>query len=156
MNTETIKAAPVIGRRTREISKNRAKLVSKCLAILNTSIGRIQKQGGGCSIDGIGAVYKNGTQRDAIAILLAPSAIKNHTYGEISEEDQGYIVKQICNLYSIQYAMIPDREFLIKFLQQLQDAHDNAFDCFNPVDGDRMQFFLNECNKIKESLQNAK
>lgn len=144
-----------IDTRTQRIINNRKKLISKCLAILKTSVGRIQKQGCGCTKDGVGAVYKNGTLRDAIAILLAPSVIHNHTYGEISEDDQAYIVKQIASRYSIPYAMAPDREFLVKFLQQLQDAHDNAFDGFNQVDGDRMQFFLSECDKIKDILENA-
>lgn len=144
-----------IDSRTQRIINNRKKLISKCLAILKTSVGRIQKQGCGCTIDGVGSVYKNGTLRDAIAILLAPSAIHNHTYGEISEDDQSYIVKKIASMYSVRYDLPADREFLVKFLQQLQDAHDNAFDGFNHVDGDRMQFFLSECGKIKDSLENA-
>lgn len=144
-----------IDTRTQNIIKARRKLVSKCVAILKTSVGRIQKQGCGCTLDGVGAVYKNGTLRDAIAILLAPSAIHNHTYGEISEEEQFYIVKKIARMYSVRYYLPVEREFLVKFLQQLQDAHDNAFDGFNHVDGDRMQFFLSECDKIKDSLQNA-
>ena len=74
--------------RTQRIVNNRKKLASKCLAILKTSVGRIKRQGCGCSIDGVGAVYKNGKLRDAIAILLSPSEIYNHTYGEISEDDQ--------------------------------------------------------------------
>ena len=153
MNTEQqIKSEPIIGKRTRILTKNRKKLISKCVAILNTSVGRIQKQGCGCSIDGVGAVYKNGTLRDAIAILIAPSAIKTHTYGEISEDDQAYIVKQIASMYSITYALAPDRAFLVNFLQRLQDAHDNAFDMFNPVEGDRMEFFITETEKIKDWL----
>ena len=142
--------------RTQRIIDNRKKLASKCLAILKTSVGRIKRQGCGCSIDGVGAVYKNGKLRDAIAILLSPSEIYNHTYGEISEDDQKYIVKKIASMYSIRYDIAVEYAAFVSFLQSLQDAHDNAFDCFNPVDGDRMQFFLNECNKIKESLQNAK
>jgi len=141
--------------RTQTVMKNRQKLVSKCLAILKTSVGRIQKQGCGCTLDGVGAVYKNGNLRDAIAILLAPSAIYNHTYGEISEDEQAYIVKKIASMYSIRYDLPADRQFLVKFLQQLQDAHDNAFDGFNHVDGDRMEFFLSECDKIKDNLENA-
>lgn len=141
--------------RTQTVMKNRQKLVSKCLAILKTSVGRIQKQGCGCTLDGVGAVYKNGNLRDAIAILLAPSAIYNHTYGEISEDEQAYIVKKIASMYSIRYDLSADRQFLVKFLQQLQDAHDNAFDGFNHVDGDRMEFFLSECDKIKDNLENA-
>ena len=141
--------------RTQTVMKNRQKLVSKCLAILKTSVGRIQKQGCGCTLDGVGAVYKNGNLRDAIAILLAPSAIYNHTYGEISEDEQAYIVKKIASMYSIRYDLPADRQFLVKFLQQLQDAHDNAFDGFDHVDGDRMEFFLSECDKIKDNLENA-
>lgn len=141
--------------RTQRIIDNRKKLTNKCLAILKTSVGRIKRQGCGCSIDGVGAVYKNGKLRDAIAILLSPSEIYNHTYGEISEDDQKYIVKKIASMYSIRYDIAVEYAAFVSFLQSLQDAHDNAFDCFNHVEGDRMEYFLTECNKIKESLENA-
>lgn len=144
-----------INTRISNIVNNRKKLANKCLAVLKTSMMRIRKQGCGCSIDGVGAVYKNGKLRDAIAILLAPSQISNHTYGEISEDEQKYIVKKIAAMYSVRCDIAVEYSTFVKFLQDLQDAHDDAFDCFNQVDGDRMQFFIDRCNKIKESLENA-
>ena len=144
-----------INTRISNIVNNRKKLNNKCLAVLKTSMSRIQKQGCGCSIDGVGAVYKNGKLRDAIAILIAPSQISNHTYGEISEDEQKYIVKKIAAMYSVRCDNAVEYSTFVKFLQDLQDAHDDAFDCFNHVECDRMQFFIDRCNKIKESLENA-
>lgn len=135
-----------------KIAADRRKIINKCLAILATSVARIKKQGCGCSIPGQGAVYKNGRIRDAIAILLPPSVIHNGTYGEISAPEQSYIVNRIGKLYSVYLDNAIERDFLKTFMQRLQDAHDNAFDGFNHVEGDRMEFFITETEKIKDWL----
>jgi hypothetical protein len=38
------------------------------------------------------------------------------------------------------------------FLQQLQDAHDQAFDQYNGIPENPMEYFLAKCKEIEQSL----
>ena len=134
------------------IQNNRKKRLKKLIAMLKTSVNRIKKQGTGCNIPGLGAGYKHENLRDAIAILLAPSVVRNKTYGCISDDEQAYLVTAIARTYSFSLDDATERNQLKDFLQELQDIHDDAFDEFNQVEGDRMTKFLNDCKLLEENL----
>ena len=144
----------VFNARIKKLYLNKAKLIRQCIAILGISKQRILKQGGGCVIPRMGASYKYKFNRDSIAILLNFSDIKNSTYGEISEDSQRYIVKLIAKKFSVNIEQYTSYDYFIKFLQMLQDAHDNAFDVYINDITDRMAFFEKECDKISDILMN--
>ena len=116
--------------------------------IVNTSMNRIKKQGRGCNIPGYGAAYRHNMLKDAIAVLVQSDQIPKHLFTEISSEPAQSLVTAIKKKFTI-----VNRHTLIDVLQQLQDAHDDAFDEFrNQNIQDPMQFFIDRCNQIKESI----
>lgn len=102
---------------------------------------------------GVGAVYKYNGKRDAIGILVEISQIYNHTYGEISDDEQKYLVNLIAKRFSVNITNEQNREYFKSFLQKLQDAHDDAFDEYNAEIEDRMSFFLNICDLMLVDLE---
>lgn len=123
------------------------------LSLLNTARDRIIKQGSGCT-DRMGACYSSKQKRDVISFLCAGNVIKWYSYGEISGEEQKYIVNHIANRHSINVRTHATRKKLIDFLQDLQNAHDFAFDQFFDVSGDRMVEFLKNCDTIQKRIEN--
>ena len=123
----------------------------KCIHLLDIAKRHIHKQGDGC-YNRMGAAYKADRKRDVIAALCGGIAIKSNTFGVISDEKQKYIVTHIVNRHQIRADRSETRGFVVKFLQDLQDAHDAAFDPFNVVSGDRMELFDELTNNIFKNL----
>lgn len=124
---------------------------SKLLSLLTIAENRIIKQGDGC-YDRMGACYKNKNKRDVISALCPPQTVRWNTYGVVSADEQRYLVRAIAKRHSVDIERANDRVKFVKFLQDLQDAHDLAFDPFNEVSGDRMVAFLENCDTIRSSL----
>ncbi len=144
----------VVTTRLKRLNSNKAKLIRQCYAILGISKHRIIKQGSGCIIPGVGASYKYKYTRDSIAIVLNFSQIKNTTFGEISDDSQRYLIKLIAKKFNVNIESYNNYAYFVKFLQMLQDAHDNAFDPYiNDIDN-RMLAFEQECDKISDILLN--
>ena len=135
-----------------KFKRNRSKLIKQCMIILDISKNRIIKQGKGCIVPDYGASYKYKYDRDTIGILLNFSQIKNSTYGEISEDSQKYLVNLISKKFNVNIDTYTRRDYFVKFLQNLQDLHDNSFDGYNNDIQDRMTYFKEECNKLYNSL----
>lgn len=116
--------------------------------IINTSMNRIKKQGRGCNIPGYGAAYRHNTLKDSIAVLVQADQVPKSLFTEISSDPAASLVTAIKTKFTI-----ANRPLLVHVLQQLQDAHDDAFDEFrNQHIQDPMQFFIDRCNQIKESI----
>lgn len=126
-------------------------IASQCIRLLNIAVKHIHEQGGGC-YDRMGAAYKANGRKDVIAVLASGQSIRSNTFGVISGEEQKYIVTRIVKRHNINADRQETRGFLVKFLQQLQDAHDDAFDPFNVVDGNRMELFDTKIKSIRENL----
>lgn len=135
-----------------QLIKNQLTFTNRCIGILEISMQRIVKQGGGCNNPKTGASYVYSNRRDAIAILLGGGQVSSIHFGLISDELQRPIVRKL--MHKFQISDIYHQRF-VKFLQRLQDIHDAAFDSFNDVDSDRMDYFLVMCKDLKDSL-NAK
>lgn len=129
----------------------RTKTLNACKNMLATSVSRIQKQGYGCTHPKTGACYKHAGKRDAIAILIDANLIRSISYGPISSDEQSYIVNAIMHKYQLRIDDSNVRVKVKKFLQKLQDAHDQAFDQFNNTPNP-MEYFINECKLIENSL----
>lgn len=110
-----------------------------CLRLLNIARTAIKKQGTGCYNE-MGVAYYTKGRNDVITSLCAPKTIRSYTYGVVSGEEQRYIVAHIANRYQVRIDRADTYTFLVDFLQDLQDAHDDAFDPFLDID-DRMQKF---------------
>lgn len=130
----------------------RTKTLNACKQMLATSVARIQKQGSGCTHPNTGACYKYAGKRDAIAILIDPKIIRSMSYGLISSDEQSYIVNAIMNKYQLRVDDAYMRSKVKTFLQQLQDAHDQAFDQYNGIPENPMEYFLTKCQEIEQSL----
>ena len=116
--------------------------------IIVTSMNRIKKQGRGCNIPGYGASYRHNHLKDSIAVLVQSEQVPKNLFTEISSDPAQALVTAIKNKFTIS-----NRSRLIDVLQKLQDAHDDAFDEFrNQGISDPMQYFLDRCNQIKESV----
>jgi hypothetical protein len=120
--------------------------------IVDICAGRIQRQGGGCTIPDLGSAYKYNGRSCAIGILLAPKEIHWNTYGVISAFEQRYLVNKISKRYTI-----PEhehsRDALVKLLQKIQNAHDWSFDtvCYAQT-ATGMKAFLEHMEAIKTEL----
>ena len=130
----------------------RTKTLNACKQMLAVSVARIQKQGGGCTHPKTGACYKYSGKRDAIAMLINPEIIRSMSYGLISSDEQSYIVNAIMNKYQLRVDDSYMRSKVKLFLQQLQDAHDQAFDQYNGIPENPMEYFLTKCQEIEQSL----
>ena len=128
------------------------KTMNACKQMLATSVARIQKQGSGCAHPKTGACYKYAGKRDAIAILINPEIIRSMSYGLISSDEQSYIVNAIMHKYQLRVDDSTVRVKVKVFLQQLQDAHDQAFDQYNGIPENPMEYFLAKCKEIEQSL----
>lgn len=125
--------------------------------MLKLSMEKIHKQGSGCFIKDYGVAYVDvgSNTKDSIAIVTAVSDkyLKKH-YGLISDEFQKPLVKHLIKRFMIDVSIETERERFITFLQELQYAHDVAFDQFSKdYDGESSVLkFLLQCEKIKKSM----
>lgn len=124
------------------------KTARKCVNLLDIAVNAMIKQGDGCYND-MGAAYKTKNRKDVISALCAGNIIGSHLFRPIGDYDMRKIVTHIIT----RHQMDPNqRPFIVNFLQQLQDAHDNAFDPFNRVEGNRMDEFKAACTQIRYNL----
>lgn len=131
----------------------RVTLYKACLNILNVSVTRIQKQGSGCNIPGYGAAYKYGGKLDAIAILLGADSIRSYMFETIDSENMRKIVQAISRKYRVRIDTSESYSNFVKFLQSLQDAHDEAFDEYTAdPDEDGMKVFTLKAGDIHNEL----
>lgn len=116
--------------------------------IINTSMARIKKQGRGCNIPSYGAAYRHNMLKDSIAVLVQADQVPKSLFTEISSDPAASLVTAIKTKFTI-----ANRPLLVHVLQQLQDAHDDAFDEFrNQTIADPMNYFIGRCEQIKETL----
>lgn len=142
-----------ISARTLRQKNLRIALYKACLNILNISVTRIQKQGAGCNIPGYGAAYKYGGKLDAIAILLGPDSIRSNMFETISSESMKKIVNAISRKYQVRIDTHESYSNFVKFLQDLQDAHDFSFDEYTAdADSDSMGEFTLRAGDIHNAL----
>lgn len=130
------------------IKKNSAAL----LKIIQASKKAIINQGTGCFIENYGVDYVDTKRniRDSIGVLVpfySNGKLKRH-YGLIESESQKPIVRVIQKTYRVDVTRNEEYERFIRILQELQDAHDAAFD----NDKNDMNLFIELCNKLKENL----
>lgn len=126
--------------------------LQSCLHLLNISVTKIKNQGSGCFIPKIGASYYDGTKRDSINMLLK-ERIPFNMYHVISSDDMKKYVNKIAATHDVRIDTPIARGIFVDFLQKLQNAHDQAFDEYeNPKLEDRMEAFITNCDKIKETL----
>lgn len=113
----------------------------------NQVLQRIIKQRGGAVSRGYGVVHfsKTSGYRDPVGVLVGTHISAAH-FTTISSENNTAAVSIIMKRYGI-----PDNQRLtmIDFVQEMEDAHDDAFDPFNRVD-DRMGLFLGRMDQIKQ------
>jgi hypothetical protein len=135
-------------RRAGILKKNSAALAR----IVKDSKGYILNQGCGCYIEDYGVDYVDTKRkiRDSIGVLVpfySNGKLRRH-YGLISEESQKPIVRKIQKTYHINIDVPSEYNRFIRILQELQYAHDEAFD-----DGKNdMQKFVDACSKLEGSI----
>lgn len=126
------------------------------MRILVDAQTHIIRQGGGVNIPRYGAAYQYEGKRDVIAGILPPTPkFKNSFMWEsIESESLKWAVNSISKKYGYnQYGVTNDPKFLREFLRDLQDIHDESFDEYYSVDGDRLSLFLSKCEKLKKTIQ---
>jgi hypothetical protein len=133
--------------------KNRNKTIRSCIAMLKISMQRIEQQGTGCSIPHHGSAYKHGSKRDAIAILVDASFIRNYWFEVISAESMRPLVNKLADKFSARIDTSATRTVFVEFLTRLQDAHDAAFDFYDKQEGNEMQNFKVLCSNINDWLE---
>jgi hypothetical protein len=121
----------------------------RMLDVVDVVVGRIEKQGGGCSHPASGACYSYGGKRCAIGLLLKPDELKGIQYTTISSEANRKHLSKIISRFSLTTTVDSHRGFVVEFLQRIQDAHDNAYDTFNRVD-DRDKKFADEIQNVRD------
>lgn len=130
------------------IKKNSAAL----LKVIRDSKKAIIHQGTGCFIENYGVDYIDTKKnlRDSIGVLVpfySNSKLKRH-YGLIESESQKPIVRVIQKTYRVDISRSVEYARFIRILQELQNAHDIAFDAGR----NNMNIFVDLCNKLKENL----
>lgn len=130
------------------VKKNSAAL----LKIIQASEKAIIQQGSGCFIENYGVDYVDTKRniRDSIGVLVpfySNGKLKRH-YGLINSESQKPIVRVIQKTYRVNVTRNEEYERFIRILQELQYAHDAAFD----NDKNDMNLFVELCNKLKKNL----
>lgn len=125
--------------------------------IVDLATDRIVRQGHGCFIEGYGVAYINfkDCSRDPIGGLLGYSDIKGF-WGPISDELQKPLVAKIRNVFGINISHGSEYMRLVDILQELQNAHDLAFDKFNKPKRDaweNMDIFKKKCEQIKKDFK---
>jgi hypothetical protein len=135
-----------------QIESAKTNILKSCLNLLDISVSRIQRQKSGCFVPKLGACYSDGVKRDSINMLLK-ERIAFRAYQTISSEEMRRYVRKIAQAHSVNIDAPIARGIFIDFLQKLQDAHDEAFDEYHsPNIPNRMEAFVDSCNKIKEQL----
>lgn len=129
------------------IKQHNTHKMRKVLEVVRTNI----YTKGGCFIENVGVSYynpKNGT-RDPIGWLLTPRDVKQH-FGLIKDDAQKPLVRKIEKRFGINVSREQERQRFVKFLQALQDAHDEVFDEFNNDEPkeNRISLFGGKCNQI--------
>jgi hypothetical protein len=121
---------------------------SKMHQILNLVRDKIVAQGQGCFIPGQGVSMCNRANItfDPIGILLGAAAVKGYWH-EISAEESKPLRNKIFTKYQINITRDSERANFVNFLQDLQDAHDEAFDEFN-TNCPSMDTFIAGCEVI--------
>lgn len=137
--------------------KNRNYNRSVMTTILNLARERIVKQDSGCFIPDLGTSYfdKKSGKRDAIANLLTGTPINwGNFYGLISDESQKPIVRAIIKKFQPDLSKGDEHMKFVDFLQDLQDAHDKAFDEYEEKDDFfRVGRFLGYCKDVSEKFK---
>ncbi len=135
-------------RRELIIQKN-SKALSK---ILHDSKKAIKLQGTGCYIEDYGVDYidTKTKYRDSIGVLVpffSNGKLRRH-YGLISDESQKPIVYVIQKTYNVNIDLPGEYVRFIRFLQELQYTHDEAFDS----GANDMGKFVDLCSKLEKSI----
>jgi len=130
--------------------KTRKTNSNKMLSMLNIAKTYISHNGG-CVIDGVGVAYYNpitGT-RDPIGCLVKVSDLKG-LYGTIESDAQKPLVRKIASKFNMNLSRDCDRSNFVKFLQALQNAHDEIFDFFNNSvpKSNHISLFNKKCDQI--------
>ena len=120
--------------------------------IIEDSKNAILSQAGGCYIPEYGVDYFNPITktRDSIGLLVpfySNGKLKRH-FGLMNQESQKPIVRIIQKTYKINVSRNTEYDRFIQILQELQYAHDAAFD-FGRND---MNLFVNLCNKLIKEI----
>lgn len=122
--------------------------------ILKDAIDHIERQGGGVNIPGYGAAYQYKGKRDVIAGILPPTTKFKQFFAPIETEDLKWAVNRIGSVYGYnQYGTTNDPKFLREFLRDLQEAHDESFDEYYDVDGDRLEYFRTRCHQLQQQIE---
>lgn len=136
-------------------NKVRKQNLSKMHEILNVIKEKITKFGG-CFIKNYGPAYYNSDEftRDPIGHLLKISDLRGH-FGTIDSEAQKPLIRKISNKFGLNLSNTIEYEKFTKFLQLIQDAHDELFDKFNnkELNGNLRQLFCGKCNKIAHEMR---
>jgi len=120
--------------------------------IIEDSKNAILSQAGGCYIPEYGVDYFNPITktRDSIGLLVpfySNGKLRRH-YGLINQESQKPIVRIIQKTYEINVSRNTEYDRFVQILQELQCAHDAAFDSGR----NDINLFVDLCNKLIKEI----
>lgn len=137
-------------------AERRAAIIKKNTLLFKKIIRDSKKamisQGHGCYIADYGVDYVDTKNkiRDSIGVLVpfyANGKLRRH-YGLISEESQKPIIRIIQKTYHIDISIPTEYNRFIRVLQELQFAHDEAFDGGR----DDMDIFTTLCDNLERNV----
>lgn len=114
----------------------------------------MRKQGNGCYSEGYGVLYMNARKgtRDPISHLLKIADAVGY-YGPIGAPNQAPLINKISKYYGCFIGIESERNRLVRFLTDIQDAHDDVFCPFiKNKHPDPMNNFLLRCMLIGQKI----